>query len=329
MDGLKDMVKEKNTSGKRASRKGPIKARKIAGGDCVVVDNPVPPEELTKYSPVRDADSEQDIANYMLGQARDETVKHVEKVKTEYVLGAPYDIWDVTTDKRRWWVITNFTNLYAQDHFPSMDYTLSFHIGLMMRLRSRPDGADANDPNPFDEVFRRQEQAKERFERAVEAEDFQAVGMLLRECLISLIGAMRRRTDVADVIERPQDANFIGWMDVLMNKLVGGSSNQALRQYLKTVSDKTWQLVNWLTHDRNANQTAASISIEACDVLIGHSLQLMVRKETQDVQSCPQCKSRDIRSHFDIQVEPDGSYYNTCGKCGWTNHPDAQGSIEP
>ncbi len=85
-------------------------------------------------------------------------------VKTEYVMGTAYEIWDVTTDKDRWWVITNLTNLYSQQHFPSLDYTLSFHIGLMMRLRSR-DGGGSDDPDPFDEVMRRQEQALENQER--------------------------------------------------------------------------------------------------------------------------------------------------------------------
>ena len=47
------------------------------------------------------------------------------------------------------------TNLYSQKHFPSLDYTLSFHIGLMMRLKSRSDRVSASDPSPFDEVLRR------------------------------------------------------------------------------------------------------------------------------------------------------------------------------
>src|ERR1035437_2129537 len=114
--------------------------------DCVVHDHPVPPEEIGRYSAERDPDAEQDIENYVHGQARDETVLRVERVKTEYVMGDPYEIWDVTTDKNRWWVISNLTNLYSQKHFPSLDYTLSFHVGLMMRIRSRPNGADSSDP---------------------------------------------------------------------------------------------------------------------------------------------------------------------------------------
>src|SRR5713226_1637372 len=145
-------------------------------GDCVLPpENHIPPAELDRYSPERDAHTEQDIANYVQGQARDETIQHVEKVKEEFVLGQKYEIWDVTTDKDRWWVLTNLTNLYSQRHFPSLDYTLSFHIGLMARLRSRSDSVDGNDPTPFDEVFRRMDQAERKLGSAVESEDYQAV----------------------------------------------------------------------------------------------------------------------------------------------------------
>ena len=236
-------------------------------------------------------------------------------------MGDPYEIWDVTTDKNRWWVITNMTNLYLQKYFPSLDYTLSFHVGLMMRLRSRPEGADGSDPDPFDEVFRRQEQAKRRYERAIEAEDCQAVGMQLRECLISLVGVMRRRIELRADMEKPQDANFIGWAGVLMDHLCAGAKDKELRQYMKATSEKAWQLVNWLTHDRNANRTAASIAIHGCDVVVGHYIQLLMRDRTDRTETCPRCSSRNIRTHFDIAIESDGAYFDTCGSCGWTSHP--------
>jgi hypothetical protein len=194
-----------------------------AEDDCVHT-HPIPAEEIGRYSVTRDPDAERDIENYVRGQARDETVQHVEKVKTEYIMGDPYTVWDVTTDKDRWWVITNLTNLYSQRHFPSLDYTLSFHIGLMMRLRSSPEGADADNPDPFDQVFRRQEQAKDRHDRAVEAEDYQAVGMQLRECLITLIAAMKRRVELPVGVDRPKEADFVGWSGALMNQLCGGEA---------------------------------------------------------------------------------------------------------
>lgn len=293
-------------------------------GECVVHTHPVPPGELDRYSVDSDPHSEMDIARYVEGQARDEDVQHVERIKQEIVLGDAYEIWDVITDKDRYWVITNLTNLYSQKHFPSLDYTLSFHIGLMMRIRNRSNRVDAGDPSPFDEVFRREEQAQDRHESAVEIEDFQAVGMLLRESLISLIAALRRRTELPDEAERPQDSNFVAWSDVLMNQLCGGGSNKELRQHLKNTAKEAWQLVNWLTHTRSANKTASSIAIHSTQTVIGHFIQVLEKSRSDKTELCPVCKSRHIRTHFDIAIPPDGDYYMSCGVCDWTNHPGVQ-----
>jgi hypothetical protein len=288
---------------------------------CTIPSHPVPAQEIAKYSVDRDPHSERDIANYVEGQARDETVQNVEKIKREIVSGDTYEIWDVTTDKDRWWVITNPTNLYSQRHFPSLDYTLSFHIGLMMRLRSRSDRVSSDEPTPFDEVFRRHEQAVSRHDTAVEAEDYQAVGMQLRESLISLVAALRRRVQLGPDIERPQDANFIAWSALLMDLLCRGNSNKELRQHLKNTAKETWQLVGWLTHDRNANKTASSIAIHACGTVVGYFIQILERERTDRFEQCPVCKSRNLRTHFDIAIEPDGDYYMTCGVCDWSSHP--------
>ena len=287
--------------------------------------HPLPAESLARYSPERDPHSERDIADYVEAEAPNATVQNVEKVKQEIVLGAVYEIWDVVTDKDRFWVIDNPTNLYSQRHFPSLDYTLSFHIGLMMRVRSHSDGLNSRDPSPFDEVFRRLEQAQNRHDRAVEAEDYQSVGMQLRECLISLIGALRRRVQLDSNEERPQDANFLAWSALLMNTLCHGASNKELRRHLKNVAKETWQLVNWLTHDRAANKTASLIALHDCDTIIGHFVHVLQRQRTDRTDQCPLCKSRHIRTHFDISIGPDGDYYVTCGSCNWSSHPGDEG----
>ena len=57
----------------------------------------------------------QGIKDYVEWQARgEEKVLHAEKIASERVFERDYDVWDVHTDKERWWVITNPTNLYSQ-----------------------------------------------------------------------------------------------------------------------------------------------------------------------------------------------------------------------
>ncbi|UEP47394.1 hypothetical protein LMA00_12135 [Burkholderia ambifaria] len=297
----------------------------MPGADCTLPsDHPLPADQLGRYSPERDYYAEKDIADYVEGQARDETVQNVERIKTEYVMGQPYEMWDVTTDADRWWVVTNPTNLYSQRHFPSLDYTLSFHVGLMMRVASRNERAGEPEPTPFDEVFRRQNQATDLLERAVEAVDLQAVGMQLRECLISLIAAARRRIEVAVDGERPKDADVVGWNRLLTGQLCPGEKNDELRNYLRAVTEKAWPLVNWLTHHRNASKTAAIIAVDAVDGIVRHYARLLSRERTDRVDQCPRCKSRNVRTFFDIEIGPNGEYFEACGECHWDSHPGVQ-----
>ncbi len=92
--------------------------------DCTLPpDHPLPPDQLGRYSPARDFYAENDIAEYVLTQARDETVQNVERVKTEYVMGDPYEVWDVHTDKDRWWVIAHDARWLPGWRFHQSDLT--------------------------------------------------------------------------------------------------------------------------------------------------------------------------------------------------------------
>lgn len=285
--------------------------------------HPLPPDLLGKYSPTRDFYAEKDISNYVRIEAGDEKVQNVERVKTEYVLGDPYEIWDVSTNLNRWWVITNPTNLYSQKHFPSLDYTLSFHVGLMMRVGSKSTSERSDEITPFEEVLRRLDQAALRLESAIEAVDFQSVGMQLREALISLISAIRRRINyqVREGVVAPKEADVVSWGRNLAVELCGGSKNDELRNYLIATVDKTWPLVNWLTHHRNASKTSAIVAAEAVSAMTKIFLTLVSREREDRVEQCPICKSQNIRTHYDSEIGEDGAYFESCAKCNWDSHP--------
>jgi hypothetical protein len=295
-----------------------------AEGDCTLPpDHPVPADQLGRYSPQRDYNAEREIAAYVEREVHgEETVQNVERVTVEYVMGTPHEVWDVTTDKERWWVITNPTNLYLQRHFPSLDYTLSFHVGLMMRVRTREEKFGADFVTPLDEVVRRLSQADDDLERAVEVVDFQAVGMQLRECMISLMAAVRRRTELPAETEEPQAANVKAWSELLFNHYCPGSSNEKLRGYLKATTDKAWELVNHVTHHRNANRTAALVAKRAVDTIVVHMANIMTRDLWDRTNQCPRCESRAVRKFYDPGIAPDGDYFEACGECEWNSHTD-------
>ena len=117
--------------------KNPKRAKPLPTMDDCVIPPRIPPEALQHFVLSGEAEHErQAIRDYVIGQAH-EDVLHVERVNAERIFGREYEVWDVHTDDGRWWVITSPTNLYSQELFPSADYTLSFHVGLMARVAAR------------------------------------------------------------------------------------------------------------------------------------------------------------------------------------------------
>ena len=61
------------------------------------------------------------IREYVELEAEEEKVTHLEKLASENLFDRKLDAWDVRTNKDRYWVITNPTNLYSQKLFPSLE----------------------------------------------------------------------------------------------------------------------------------------------------------------------------------------------------------------
>ena len=167
--------------------------RAAVDGKCTIPGR-VADSVLNEYVFDRDDDDARQIAEYFEWQTgkdparQNERITHLEKVMTENIFGRDYDCWDVHTNKGRWWIITSPTNLYSQALFPSLDYTLSFHIGLMARVSAQRRGTEDDDlGDRLAAAFRRWEQAAEALDEAKESEDVQAVGMRCRECLLAFL----------------------------------------------------------------------------------------------------------------------------------------------
>jgi hypothetical protein len=94
--------------------KAPKSRRPRINADDCTIPPPIPDGALPNLLFKRDRAGEQAIRKYMEWQANDEKVAHAERVATEVVMGRSLEVWDVRTDKGRWWVVTNPTNLYSQ-----------------------------------------------------------------------------------------------------------------------------------------------------------------------------------------------------------------------
>lgn len=251
-----------------------------------------------------------EIRAYVEAEAREEVV-HVEKAASELVGPVRHDIWDVHCTKSRWWVVTEPTNLYDQADFKSRDVVLTFHVGLALRVsylqeREVPVAPEQADLLPGS--WRRWQQAFDAYDSGDEAETFQAVGMRLRECLVSFIGETTNDELVPAGTERPKNADFKGWTSLLANALAPGDSSAKLRSYLKQMAVETWTYVNWLTHAKNAVRMDAEIGLKTVEHLLGMFTAARLRMGITSTR-CEECGSYRVVAGVCQHCEwPDSSY---------------------
>jgi len=296
--------------------------RKKKQGDSCVVPPALPLEQLHKLQFRTSEHEMHGIRDYVEWQAKDEKVLHAEKLASERVFGRDYDVWDVHTDKERWWVVTSPTNLYSQKLMPSMDYVLSFHIGVMARVAAQrgSDGSEAE--QEFLLVTNRKlVQAGEALDAADEAEEFQAVGMRCRECLVALIRELIDGSDLAEGEDLPKKSDFRGWADRIANSIAAGSSAEHVRGYMKSLADRTWQLTNWLTHTSNATRSDAELAFSATEHVVTIFVSVVLKKAAEAPERCPRCNSYKITIDWRPDLGGTGLYIPRCEACGAEKRP--------
>lgn len=264
------------------------------------------------------------ILGYMSAQDPDETVELAQKVYSEQLHTVRHDIWDVHTDRRRWWVITNPMNLYSQEQFPNMDLALTFHIGLCLRIprSEEPSPADLA-LGPLVAYWRTLDEANEALRRAEEGEDFQAVGMRCREALITLGHVAQDLIPFPEGQERPKRSDFRAWSEMTANTVLPGSTHQERRGLLKSSADAAWRFTNWLTHARGALLSDAEGAIGSTELTLSLFTTVLIRYVHGVPDCCPSCGSQRLFPERGFHTsDPDTIYERpVCDKCGWTGTP--------
>jgi hypothetical protein len=262
------------------------------------------------------------IEEYFLGQSPEgTTVEHAEKVASERIYGFKYDVWDVHASDGRWWVITNPTNLYRHEDHQSMDEVFALHIGVTARMLAKqaveaPVGGAPRER--LARTWRKYEQAADALNRADEAEDFQAVGMRCRECLIAFAQESSSVQIVPDGTDAPKRADFKGWAALIAHAASPGSHGKQLRSYLKTLADETWGLVSWLTHATGATRFDGIVAVDATSNLLEVFSMALIRQERGDPERCPACGSYQVVvDHRRDEWEAKVVAVPLCEACGW------------
>jgi hypothetical protein len=299
------------------------RSKKALGGECTIPPA-IPTTALSDLLFKRDHDAEQAIRRYVESQSeRDgDRVVHAERVNTEYAVGRKFDAWDVRTTLDRWWVITSPTNLYSQELFPSLDYTISFHVGVTARMMSmRTSGVERVEELMLASAWRKWEQAGEALDEAEEAEDFQAVGMRCRESLIAMVRKLATADMVPSGFDAPKRSDVVGWCARIAEHIAHGGSAEFVRGYLKATSKAGWQLVQWLTHTSDATQADAVMALETTQHILATFSTAMFRHLHGIPDRCPSCGSYRIglRQH---PAHRDG--VPGCHACEWVGADTAR-----
>lgn len=265
------------------------------------------------------------IIDYFLSQSPDGTVvHHAEKVASERIYGIKHDVWDVQSSDGRWWVITNPTNLYPQEMTPtpSMDHAFALHIGVTARMLARRHLEAPVDGPPRELVsraWRKFEQAAKELNEGDEAEDFQAVGMRLRECLISFVQETAGEAAVPEASEPPKRSDFKGWAELLAQAASPSSHGTQMRSYLRAMSRETWDLVNWLTHAANAKRSDADTAVDATSHLLQVFSLALIREKRGEPERCPGCGSYQVTTTYRGKEDEEAGVeaFLLCEACGW------------
>jgi predicted RNA-binding Zn-ribbon protein involved in translation (DUF1610 family) len=277
---------------------------------------PPPAKHILGSFTLANPTSKRAVSDYVETQARGEKVLHAEKVKSEHILGRDYVCWDVHTKKDRYWVITSPSNLYSQRYFPSLDFTLSFHVGVTARIVARSRGApDDAQKARLTPAWRRWEQAAETLDMAEEAEDFQAVGVKCRECLIQFARSLAKLEMVPPGEDAPQRSNFISWSELIANAVAGGGSAERIRGHLKAIAKSAWELTGWLTHANGGTRQDAVFVLDATHAVLAAFGRAIVRHESGSPERCPNCGSYNLDVGFNPELPQ--PYVSECEECGW------------
>jgi hypothetical protein len=186
---------------------------------------------------------------------------------------------------------------------------LTFHVGLAVRIfeqRRPPISEELTGALPGS--WRRWQQAVDALPGALEAEDFQAIGVRLRECLVSFAAEVSGDDLVPDGKAPPKAADVVAWTNHLIDALVPGRGGKQWRSYLRKLTRETWDYVNWLTHAKNARFEDAEFGIAGVEHFLACATATFLRAAKESDRRCSECGS------YAMSAE-------RCRECGWVD-PD-------
>jgi uncharacterized protein with PIN domain len=241
---------------------------------------------------------------------KDISIEHLEAIRAENIGEETYFLWDGHASSGRFWIIGDNRGLYVafrQDEFKSLRRALTVHLGILKRTELRL--VDENKER-FSELlgpWRQYEQAAEALQNATEAEEFQAVGMRCRECLLAMVSHYAEKMHLQVEQPLPKQGDFLRWSELIVRYLLVGSQFSRARKHLKDTASTTWSLCAWLTHYRDAMRDDAELALDAT----AHVLTVFGSADRRRQASPPRCTTC---GSYRIVTAASGEL--VCAECG-------------
>jgi hypothetical protein len=264
------------------------------------------------------------VTTYFEWQAPNLKLEFIQKVYSESILGHHHDVWDVHTDKDRWWVITNPSNLYSQEQFPNMDLAVTFHVGLCLRIpRSEKPKLSDLPLVPFAQCYRYMSEASDALSQAQEVLDYQSIGMRCREALLAFADAAQTVIPWDSSEQKPKRADLRAWANHICTVAMAGDSHKERRHLFKNQLESAWSFVNWLTHATGSRWHDAEAAVSITENAITLSTSSVIRHIRGVPETCPACGSHRLSPERGFRDDlPDIEWERpTCTKCDWTGEP--------
>ncbi len=243
-------------------------------------------------------------------------------------LGFEVTIWNVKTDKAgSWWVATSDTlpmHFYPQDqaYYFSTDEVFSFHVGLMLRLVNdeRDTAKGLIDDITFGteiniNVRRKLQLAAEKLLQAVEIEEIQAIGVMCRETLLTLMEYIFKPEYVGEGEEMPKKSDFKNKSRISFGIMLAGSDQTELRDSMRKLSYSAWDYSNWLTHSTSSSVQDASIALNLCTTVVSAFENLL--DKSNDPLAGLKCKKCGSKNLFIAENDTNSALLIVCEKCNY------------
>jgi hypothetical protein len=157
--------------------------------------------------------------------------------------------------------------------------------------------------------------AAEKLLQAVEIEEIQAIGVMCRETLLTLMKYIFKPEYVKDGDEITKKSDFKNKSRISFDSLLAGSDHTELRDSMRKLSYSAWDYSNWLTHSTSSSVQDASIALNLCTTVVS-AFENLLDKSNDPLAglNCKKCGSKNL---FIAENDTNSALLIVCEKCNY------------